>query len=356
MDPGFLKAWAKGERLTAEHVNAITELLRRTSSGPLVSHVPGHDMHFGPYSEHRIVWVRNGSSSDLTHGQILCLDQVHGDYDPASYGPRFKTEAVYAGVEATNTRYGRYAVILDSNIAQGCTGRGAVSGEVSARINVVCEEHQYAEVDEDTDLKHLVSADYGTAHIIYKEEGTGLKWARLRLSNPPRQLRRAVLTADLYGCDTATATLIDDCTADPCECAGTVEITVSDPISAVDNCVLALDGGSAGSYLPVDTLIYVWSHDISAGLANGEWWFIQAGGPCQESSVSVSAISSVSDSSVVSSLSSVSVSSSAPPEECITCFNDVCAEDIPTVASLNPGDSVLALVDGCIVWAPVGDC
>jgi hypothetical protein len=98
---------------------------------------------------------------------------------------RFQAEAAYSGSEGSSDLVSKYGVIIDEGIGQGCDGRVVVSGECSAYIYVQDENHDYCDVDADTDTQHLVSAERGNAHILWKESGTGYVWARLRLSNPP---------------------------------------------------------------------------------------------------------------------------------------------------------------------------
>lgn len=78
------------------------------------------------------------------------------------------------------------------------------------------------------------------------------------------------------------------------------------------------------------------------------------------SSVSSSSVSSVSSISPVSSSISSFISESIPSVSgsgvCITCYDGICADDIPVVDSLTDEDYVQALVGGCIVWARTTDC
>ena len=191
---------------------------------------------------------------------------------------------------------------------------------------------------------------------IKDSDGKFIHWMDMNVAGrrweaPP--MRRAYLTENLYSCDTAEAKLINECETSACDCEDAGKITVTDSIGAVSNQVIAQIDDNGDSYLPADTQIYVWPPELHGT----EWWFVQAGELCQESSVSSvsSVVSSAPSSSAPSSVSSVS---SIASEECIQCFNDVCAEDIPTIGTVDDGYEVLVRdkATNCMYWAPVFDC
>jgi len=198
--------------------------------------------------------------------------------------------------------------------------------------------------------------DYYPMKRIKDGDGKFIHWMDMNVAGrrweaPP--MRRAYLVEALYSCGEAEAKLTDECITDACQCQDAGTITVTDEIGAVSNQVIAQTDDNGDKYLPIDTQIYVWP-PVQHGT---EWWFIQAGELCDESSVS--SVSSVSSSAPSSSApSSVSSVSSIASEECIKCFNDVCAEDIPTIGTIDDGYEVLVRdkITNCMYWAPVFDC
>jgi hypothetical protein len=56
------------------------------------------------------------------------------------------------------------------------------------KVDVTDEDHGYADVT-DADATKLTSVSRGSAQILWKESGTGLKWATVRLGVPPAPFR-----------------------------------------------------------------------------------------------------------------------------------------------------------------------
>jgi hypothetical protein len=73
---------------------------------------------------------------------------------------------------------GRF-VILAEPLAAGEIGRAWASGVCQAWIDVTDEGHRFADIDDGSSV--LVSRGTGAASILWKESGTGTKWAIVRL-------------------------------------------------------------------------------------------------------------------------------------------------------------------------------
>lgn len=81
-----------------------------------------------------------------------------------------------------NQHFGRIAIMQEPT-SNGQIGRGYVSGVCPAKVDIVDEAHWTAAML-DANVDHLQSGPLGSAQILWKEEGTGLKWAVVRLGRP----------------------------------------------------------------------------------------------------------------------------------------------------------------------------
>jgi hypothetical protein len=124
--------------------------------------------------------VRNGTCNNLPRFGIVGLDW--STLDPSTNLPEWRNQIAIdcVAVDATTHR-GRFA-ILDEDLPTCAMGRAVVSGAVPCRVNVTDESHQYASPITDQG-GWLQSTEFGAAQILWKQTGTGLLWAVVRLSN-----------------------------------------------------------------------------------------------------------------------------------------------------------------------------
>jgi hypothetical protein len=71
-------------------------------------------------------------------------------------------------------------VVLQEPLATQRIGQAVLSGTTAVKIDVTDESHTAAEMEEG-EFGHLKSASSGSARILWKESGTGVKWAIVRL-------------------------------------------------------------------------------------------------------------------------------------------------------------------------------
>jgi hypothetical protein len=135
-----------------------------------------------------IVLVRNESGYDRDRFDVLA---VSGSVFTPSDLDAFKNDVVLTGATPTAGRDDGKFVILQEPLEDGAIGRAVLSGVTPVRIDVANADHQFADVA-DNDATKLISADHGEAQILWKETGTGLKWALVRLGNvgAPRRYAR----------------------------------------------------------------------------------------------------------------------------------------------------------------------
>lgn len=129
------------------------------------------------------VLVRNESGSARNRFDILGLDSPI--ITPADNLNEFKRQVAMVGLMPQTAHVGRFAVLLE-NVGVGEIGRGVVSGVVPVRVqidNADEENYEWVEVRGGrADVLSLTSL--GTGFVLWKEAGTGQKWAIVRLSNP----------------------------------------------------------------------------------------------------------------------------------------------------------------------------
>jgi len=126
--------------------------------------------------------VRNASGGDLDRFAVLGIDgMVIG---PGDNPDEFKGRPAFSGVvPAAGSHEGRF-VILQGPLAAGAIGLGLVAGASPVKVDVQDAAHRFAEIG-DGQAGHLVSGEAGSAVILWKESGTGVKWAVVRLGTPP---------------------------------------------------------------------------------------------------------------------------------------------------------------------------
>lgn len=139
------------------------------------------------------VLVKNISGSDVARFGVLGIAGIL--FDPATALPAFTTRTVFTGeMPAETHQTGRFLICAEP-IRNGAIGRAWADGIVTVRIDVQDASHNYATVKPD-DSTQLVSADQGLCYILYKEAGTGTKWAVVRYGSTGNSLRWAFCSED----------------------------------------------------------------------------------------------------------------------------------------------------------------
>lgn len=121
-----------------------------------------------------ILLVKNSSGSDRDRFDVLGIDDVV--YDPTENLAEFKNNPAIDGVTpAAADHTGRFVILLEP-VPDGRIGRGLLMGVCPVKIDVQAETNLYADVD-DGQTGRLKSGSLGAAAILWKEAGTGEKWA-----------------------------------------------------------------------------------------------------------------------------------------------------------------------------------
>lgn len=145
-----------------------------------------HDMAQDAGLENRqtsIAKVKNTSGSDLDRYAVLAL----GDpiITPTDNLQEFKNRPNFtAAVPTSPGKCKTYCILLEP-LKNGAIGRGIVAGITPVKVNVIREDDRFADIEPGTTAS-LRSVPYGSARILWKETGTGVKWAVVRLGDRPR--------------------------------------------------------------------------------------------------------------------------------------------------------------------------
>ena len=124
------------------------------------------------------ILVRNDTGVDQSQFAILGLNGPL--FEPTSL-QAFKNHPriVKAIAPATGTHDNMF-VVLAQPIAAGKMGRAYISGVYLAKVNVTDAGHAYATIT-DSETGYFTSGASGPVQILWKESGTGQKWAQIRL-------------------------------------------------------------------------------------------------------------------------------------------------------------------------------
>lgn len=154
--------------IPASDYNAFVEAALRTrerSGTPVIIPARGSDRN--------LLLVQNNSGSNRSQYDALGIDSIITA--PTTDASEFKGNwGFVCGTPAT----GDQLVILAHPIPDGEYGRAYAAGHCPVQISVSDAAHGYAVVSDGN--IHLDSADAGPFAILWKEAGTGTKWAVVR--------------------------------------------------------------------------------------------------------------------------------------------------------------------------------
>lgn len=134
---------------------------RRTTGAPPVGGRPGSS---------GIVLVQNNSGADVDRFGVLGISGVI--ITPTDNEEEFKSNWAVTG---STPAEGDPFVVLSEPIAASKIGRAWISGAVIVKVNVTDADHDHA--DSAASTASLESAESGPVRILWKESGTGTKWA-----------------------------------------------------------------------------------------------------------------------------------------------------------------------------------
>jgi hypothetical protein len=183
------KKLAKGDELSisATAFNALMDVAQREYGGAGSAGAGGAQVA----GDHVVCRVLNNSGAAVDRFAVLGVDDAAITY--ADNPNAFKSVPIISGVTPTVPDFVGYFIITLEPIRDGKIGRCLLAGLVPVQIAVANAGDEWADVKDD-DATQLQSGSAGAAQILWKESGTGTKWAWVRLG-PPAKLYEAKITA-----------------------------------------------------------------------------------------------------------------------------------------------------------------
>lgn len=169
-----------GDHIQARTINSMIDVTKLQRGQSAINAKIGMQ-HQGNQYHNGIVRIKNTSGSDVGRFDILGIDDIL--YAQSDDAATFYNEHPLEGTTPTTADHqGRFAIVLEP-ITNGSIGMGLISGVTVCQININSATDEWADV-KNSDATMLDSGTFGSAHILYKESGTGTKWAVVRLGNP----------------------------------------------------------------------------------------------------------------------------------------------------------------------------
>jgi hypothetical protein len=129
-----------------------------------------------------IILMKNGSGSDRERFNVLGIKEPI--INLSDNADAFKNRVALTGITPNKDDHtGKFAVLL-SPMKTDALGLAMVLGVCPVKITVDNAEHTHADIN-DGDAATLKSGFYGAAQILWKEDGTGEKWAVVRINAVP---------------------------------------------------------------------------------------------------------------------------------------------------------------------------
>lgn len=150
-----------------------------------------------------IVRVKNSSGADRGRFEVLGVDGVV--FTPTDNLAQFQNAIYLDGKKPTASHLGKF-VLLCQPLPSGAIGWAWVAGACVVKVDFGYDGQPYADVkDGDTGL--LLGGEGGAAQVLWKEEGTGTKWAVVRLGVPTYPKLFGKLDGDLAAGSSATMSI-----------------------------------------------------------------------------------------------------------------------------------------------------
>lgn len=124
-----------------------------------------------------VVLVKNASGEDRERFDVLGVDAPI--FGPADNLESFKNKLALKGITPTANHAGKFVILLEP-LKADAIGLAIAGGVSIVKVEVQAEGDRMADAA-DGEAGNLVSGGSGVAQILWKEAGTGVKWAVVRL-------------------------------------------------------------------------------------------------------------------------------------------------------------------------------
>lgn len=174
----------RGDHPRASDINQLAAAIKRNAES--ISRLRGKSNLESPVNLCQLVDVVNDAGEDTKIGHAYGIDELSYQRSGTNYREHHLTVKKPSvrdpdNIGRTDHHIGKYVVCLDK-IADGGAGRAAIAGLVRAEIDVQDEDDLYCRLEHDS--TKLYSDASGSALILWKESGTGTKWAWLLIGLP----------------------------------------------------------------------------------------------------------------------------------------------------------------------------
>lgn len=149
-----------------------------------------------------VVQILNATGIALQPGDIVALSTPPITPDTAPF-IEWANNLNFTGLVPSAGYRGRFGVCVGGATA-GSLVPAKIWGEIWAQVLIADETHRFCEVVPG-ETRWLRSSQAGSAQILWAQEGTGARWAYIRIGNYPDELIRFRLTSRLPLGGTATA-------------------------------------------------------------------------------------------------------------------------------------------------------
>lgn len=147
----------------------------------VLAHEAGNPSGSG-YAWPESVLVRNDSGTDVDRFGVLEVSEPL--ILPADNLPEFQRQTALSGVTPSGTDNAVLAILLEP-AADGEIARAVLDGLVVVQVDVSDAGHGFADASTGDTAKLTSQSAASPQQILWKESGTGTKWALLRMSSIP---------------------------------------------------------------------------------------------------------------------------------------------------------------------------
>lgn len=165
-------------RIAARDWNTLVDVAEVARTQGVQHTLPGS---FKASSTGVIVPCRNNTGASVPRFHAVGLGAPLFTY--ADNAQTFLNQLGFIGEDLGSSYLGRWAVVQET-LPDGKIGSAMLSGITAAQITVAHADHPRVDIDTaGTPGTQLVSSFYGAGEILYKESGTGSKWAVIRIGS-----------------------------------------------------------------------------------------------------------------------------------------------------------------------------
>lgn len=187
-------------RISAREWNTLVEVGDAWRSG-LLSAVDGGTGVSVPTG--LVLPMKNSTGSVIDRFHAAAISGVL--FSPTANADTFKNQigGGLTAVAMSSSYFGKFCVFQETT-ANNLIGRAVIHGVTVTQITVNHADHDRVDVDTAGGSK-LVSQFYGAGQILYKESGTGTKWAVIRIGEFVAPMMKAVADGSITAGSSGTA-------------------------------------------------------------------------------------------------------------------------------------------------------